>query len=131
MVPEVSSPPFSPEAETDFMGALLQDPSLIVGLGLETGDNPFFLESNQRLFEVLWDLYRKHKEVDSILVKDALGIDGVLSVGGTEYLESLWRTGNKGKGGGLWSIVRRKWVQRRIWDGAQKIQRAILEDQEE
>ena len=86
-------PPHSLEAEKSVLWSLLIDKNgfLVVGEILSFED--FYDESNTKIYEVMFELYRLNKPIDIITVKEKLDDKKLLElVGGLNYLIELTET---------------------------------------
>jgi len=83
--------PFSKEAESCLLGAMILKNEKIPEILVNLEDDPFFLDSNKEIFEHIKRVYNNDKKVDLVMLKDSLG-DKIQSVGGIEYLGSLAET---------------------------------------
>ncbi|NDK09602.1 replicative DNA helicase [Candidatus Gracilibacteria bacterium] len=83
-------PPFSLEAEQSVLGSLLidKDGFIIIGDLLQAED--FYADSNVKIYEVMFDLYKFNKPIDLITVREKLDDKKLLdSIGGISYLAEL------------------------------------------
>lgn len=82
-------PPHNEEAEMAVIGGLLIDPDMMLEADrLKPSD--FFLSKNQRVFQVLLDLYRGGKGLDLLVIQDELERLGWLDdLGGPSYITDL------------------------------------------
>lgn len=83
-------PPFSLEAETAVLGALLVDPECAADVRAVVEPSDFYREANRRLLPAMLDVIEEAGRVDVIGLADRLKASGELdAVGGFEYLSAL------------------------------------------
>jgi len=83
--------PYSHEAETAVLGALLLSPDLAATEVLDILDRADFYQPNhQQVYEAITDLYAQNQPIDAVTVSNRLRTLGVFDrVGGTSYLVGL------------------------------------------
>ncbi len=83
-------PPFSSEAEQSVLWSLLIDKDGFIVIGDILTHEDFYDESNARIYDVMFELYRLSKPIDLITVREKLDDKKLLdSIGGITYLTEL------------------------------------------
>ncbi len=93
MVVTEKIPPQSIEAEAGVLGAILFDPEAIIKVIEILRPEYFYLDSHQKIFSIMFDLFDKTQPVDLITVTEGLKAKNELeSIGGATYLSELTTT---------------------------------------
>ncbi|HKV51770.1 MAG TPA: replicative DNA helicase [Gemmatimonadaceae bacterium] len=83
-------PPYSEEAETAVLGAMLMDQDAILRATEHVDDTMFYREGNRRIFRAMVAIVERGDVVDPLLLADELARRGDLEVaGGKEYIAFL------------------------------------------
>jgi replicative DNA helicase len=83
-------PPYSEEAETAVLGAMLMDQDAILRASEHVDDTMFYREGNRRIFRAMVGILERGEVVDPLLLADELARRGDLDVaGGKDYIAFL------------------------------------------
>jgi replicative DNA helicase len=83
-------PPYSEEAETAVLGAMLMDQDAILRATEHVDDTMFYREGNRRIFRAMVAIVERGEVVDPLLLADELARRGDLEVaGGKDYIAFL------------------------------------------
>src|SRR5689334_9546275 len=83
-------PPYSPEAETAVIAAMLMDQDAILRATEHVDDTMFYVEKYRRIFRAMIALSERGEVVDPLTLADELGRRGELeAAGGKETLGEL------------------------------------------
>ena len=83
-------PPYSEEAETAVLGAMLMDQDAILRATEHVDDTMFYRERNRRIFRAMVAIIERGDVVDPLLLADELARRGDLEIaGGKEYIAYL------------------------------------------
>lgn len=82
--------PSSEQTERAVLSALLLNPEHIAQVVDTLASTDFYIKKNQHIFEALVELYNQSKQIDIVVLQDALETKGVLDeIGGVGYLLEL------------------------------------------
>ncbi|HEV2181609.1 MAG TPA: DnaB-like helicase N-terminal domain-containing protein, partial [Gemmatimonadaceae bacterium] len=83
-------PPYSEEAETAVLGAMLMDQDAILRATEHVDDTMFYRERNRRIFRAMVAIVERGDVVDPLLLADELARRGDLEIaGGKDYIAYL------------------------------------------
>ena len=83
-------PPYSEEAETAVLGAMLMDQDAILRATEHVDDTMFYREANRRIFRAMVAIVERGEVVDPLILADELARRGDLEVaGGKDYIAFL------------------------------------------
>src|SRR5512147_1576682 len=83
-------PPYSEEAESAVLGAMLMDQDAILRATEHVDDTMFYREANRRIFRAMVAVSERGEVVDPLTLADELGRRGELEAsGGKEYVAFL------------------------------------------
>ncbi|HXY31478.1 MAG TPA: replicative DNA helicase [Gemmatimonadaceae bacterium] len=83
-------PPYSEEAETAVIAAMLMDPDAILRASEHVDDTMFYREANRRIFRAMVSLTERGEVVDPLTLADELERRGELdAIGGKDYIAVL------------------------------------------
>ncbi len=110
------TPPFSVEAETAVVAAVLMSPSAVTEALAAVRESDFYYERNRRIFRAAVDLWERGTSVDVITVGESLKAAGELDMaGGYDYLSQLIEAVPTAANVGYHArIVREKATMRRV-----------------
>lgn len=83
-------PPHNLEAEQALLGAILLDNEVILYAQDKVKPSDFYRQSHALLYEVMLDLLKQNKPMDTVMIRDHCTNKGILEkIGGVEYLVRL------------------------------------------
>ena len=84
-----TAPPNSQEAEQSVLGAILLENEAMEAASRILKPDDFYRESHRTLFAAMQKLARAHKPIDTVMLLQALGKQGLESINGPGYLAEL------------------------------------------
>ncbi len=126
--------PYSAEAESSVLGAVLFDPEQIVNVAETLSDeNCFYIEANRAVYSAMLSLFRMGRPIDVVTLKEQLERDGKLdAIGGLSYIVSLADSVPTSANIKYYiSIVSDKFYLRRLIHACERITKNCVEEKSE